>query len=81
MNEHVHKKLCAKSQPLKDAEVICNHSVNGYYRNSATSHWMSQNFAATQSLDVAKNSATTQSLVARILRSLRTMLSQKFCDR
>ena len=69
MNEHVHKKLCVKSQPLKDAEVICNHSVNGCYRNSATSHWMSQIFCS--------HSVTRYR--RKFLRHL-SHLWQEFCD-
>ena len=90
MNEHVHKKLCVKSQPWKDAEVICNHLVNGYYRNSATKHWMSQKFCShsvtrcrrkfcDHSVTCGKNFAITQyHVVAEILRPLSQRLSLKF---
>ena len=92
MNEHVHKKLCVKSQPWKDAEVICNHLVNGYYRNSATKHWMSKKFCShsvtrcrrkfcDHSVTCGKNFAITQyHVVAELPRLCSHKLSQKFCD-
>ena len=76
------KKLRVKSQPWKDAVVICNHSVDEYCRNSATSHWMLQkscNRSVTRcrrkfcdySVTCGNNSTITQfHVVAEILQSL-----------